>query len=341
MSFISGILCALWVFQNVSLVLTSKWVFSAAFFDFPYSIICLQSILICTSMLSVYFFSSKNIPRFNIRSILDALLPSLLLNLYSYSNARALRFVSLPAFTAVKALTPLFITAIELSEFGDKVSGGVILALALAVIGNAFTFESASVLSGLSHHGYAWALFNIITNAVYVLTIRYYSGSSKERPLLINFCGLIFTVPLAILNKEPYQFINHVKTLSLTQIIPLFLCVSLGATAYVFAYYIVEFEFSGVSTYIATAASVSRVMIVLFGAYVFRTQLSRFGWFGVFLAVLSGFIYSAAKSRIPDPKLAARPIVNSPTLELLFPVGTPYDADMESLTTNSKRSDGT
>lgn len=302
---------------------------------------CVQSILICTSMVSVHLFTNKTLPRFSKRSILDALLPSVLLTLYSYSNARALRFVSLPAFTAVKALTPLFITAIELSEFGDKVSGGVILALTLAIIGNALTFESASILSGLSHHGYAWAFFNIITNAVYVLTIRYYSGPSKERPFLVNFCGLFFTVPLAVLNKERYQFLNHVKTISFTQFVPLFLCVSLGATAYMFAHHIVDFEFSGVSRYLATAASVSRVMIVLFGAYIFRTQLSRLGWFGVFLAVLSGFIYSAAKSKIPDPQDAPRPIVNSPSLELLFPARTAIGADVEASTTNSKRSDET
>lgn len=311
--------CLWWAVQSVALVLSSKWVYSTALFDYPYSIIALQCALAAAILLLLGTVRRDSAP-FRISALADVFVPTLLFALYQYSNARALRFISLPAFTVVKSLAPIGVTTVERAAFGDSVPSGVYAAMGLSLLANVLTFDSAATLSHLSMRGYAWSLLNLMTHIFYVLSLRYCSGSyaTTDKALHVNILALAVTLPLAYLNQEPTHFVHHVLALPPADRVPLVLCCTLSAGCAISVLSAFEAASSDGLRYLAV---LNKIAIVLLGAYIFRTQFSPVAWVGVAFAVASGFLFVYSKSKTQSSLGIPRPIVSSPTLELLLPSG--------------------
>lgn len=336
--------CLWWAVQAVALVLSSKWVYSTALFDYPYSIIAIQCGLVGAMLLLLAALrgevpaqnnsqlnSSQSLLWPQAAAFADVFVPTLLFVLYQYTNARALRFISLPAFTVVKSLAPLGVTTVERAAFGGSVPSGVYSAMALAVLANVLTFDSAATLSHLSMRGYAWSLLNLMTHIFYVLSLRYCSDAypTTGKALHVNLLTLCLVLPLARLNQEPTHFLHHVLALPATDRVPLALCCALSAGCAVSVLSAFEAASSDGLRYLAV---LNKIAIVLLGAYIFRTQFSPVAWFGVSLAVASGFLFVYSKSKSQSSLGIPRPIVSSPTLELLLPTGQDGEVSAEKLT---------
>lgn len=249
------------------------------------------------------------------------LVPSWLFLLYNYSNARALRFISLPAFTVVKSLAPLGVTTVERIAFGNSISiqTGVYAALALALLANLFTFDSASAISYTSLSGYAWSVFNVTAHIFYVLSLRYCPGDFRatEKAFFANLVTLPVALMFATANHELSSFPHQVALLPMTSRVPLVLSFALSAGCAVSVLSAFEAASSDVLRYLAVT---NKIAVVLLGAAIFRTKLTPVAWGGVSLALVSGFAFIYAKSKSSDTALGLpRPIVSSPTLELLLP----------------------
>lgn len=310
------------------LVLSSKWIYSAALLGaFPYSVLALQSLFATFCLCALSISVRRDYHPVRIRACSDLSIAVVFYFLYAYSNARALRFISLPAYTVVKSLAPLGVTTVERIAFRKPVSPAVYASLLLALIANYLTFESASGLSHQSLVGYVWALFHLLTHVFYVLSLRYCCADSYgtgEKALHVNVIAAIaLFVPCAVLNREPAHFLAHLQTLTLTQRIPLGLSVVLGGGCAVSVLYAYETASSDGLRYLALS---NKIFIVTLGAWIFRTQLSAVAWSGVSLAVLSGFLFAFALSKTALQAMP-RPIVSSPTLELLLPTGPSDDYD--------------
>ncbi len=312
--------CAWWAAQSVVLVLTSKWVHSAALLGaFPYSILALQSLFTGFTFCALSISIRHDFRPVRLRACSDLSVAVVFFFLYAYSNARALRFISLPAYTVVKSLAPLGVTTVERIAFGKPIAPTVYASLLLALIANYLTFESASGLSHQSYVGYVWALFHLLAHVFYVLSLRYCCADSyitTDKALHVNIiAGTILFIPFAILNREPSHFLAHLRTLTATQRIPLALSVFLGSGCAVSVLYAYEAASSDGLRYMALS---NKILIVTLGAWIFRTQFSAVAWSGVSLAVFSGFLFAFALSKTSSQGMP-RPIVSSPTLELLLP----------------------
>ncbi|PXF39952.1 GDP-mannose transporter [Gracilariopsis chorda] len=256
-------------------------------------------------------------------------LPSALFLLYHYSNARSLRFISLPAFTVVKSLAPLGVTTVERIAFGHSIPSGVYAAMAISMLANVFTFDSASAISETSLLGYAWSCFNVSTHIFYVLSLRYCAGSYRatDKAFVANLLSLPVALVFAFFNQELPTFSHQVALLPLSAKIPLVFSFALSAGCLVSVLSAFEAASSDVLRYLAQT---NKIAIVLLGAAIFRTKFTPHAWFGVFLALVSGFLFVYAKSHSHNVALGIpRPIVSSPTLELLLPTADNVDRQIE------------
>lgn len=315
----AGILaCLWWATQSVALVLANKAVFSQPLFDYPWLIITIQCVVVVFAF-SLVAVVRREPPAINLSQITNMLVPSTLFLLYHYSNARSLRFISLPAFTVVKSLAPLGVTTIERVAFGNSIPSGVYAAMALSLLANVFTFDSASAISETSLLGYAWSCFNVTTHIFYVLALRYCAGSYKatDKAFVANLVSIPIAFLFSIANQEIGTFSHEVTLLPSSARIPLILSFALSAGCLVSVLSAFEAASSDALRYLAQT---NKVAIVLLGAAIFQTKFTPHAWFGVFLAVVSGFCFVYAKSKSHNTALGIpRPIVSSPTLELLLP----------------------
>lgn len=327
----AGILaCIWWAAQSVMLVLSNKAIFSQPLFDYPWLILTIQCTVVVFSCSLVALFR-RDPPPLRILTMIDLLVPSGLFLLYSYSNARALRFISLPAFTVVKSLAPLGVTTVERLAFGNSIPAGVYLSLAVSILANIFTFDSASAISQTSMLGYAWSVFNVTTHIFYVLSLRYCAGTYRatEKAFIANLLSIPIALAFAVANHEMTTFFHEIALLPISTRIPLVLSFALSAGCLISVLSAFEAASSDALRYLAQT---NKIAIVLLGAVIFRTKFTPEAWFGVALALLSGFLFVYTKSKAHTPTGIPRPIVSSPTLELLLPTNE-HLQDIRSQTT--------
>lgn len=315
----AGVLaCVWWAAQSIGLVLANKAVFSQPLFDYPWLVLAIQSTVVVFAC-SLIALVRRDPPPLYFRPLCNMVVPSALFLLYHYSNARSLRFISLPAFTVVKSLAPLGITTVERAAFGNSIPSGVYLALAVSLLANLFTFDSASAITQTSLLGYAWSLFNVTTHIFYVLSLRYCAGTYRatDKAFVANLLSIPIALCFAVCNQEIGTFSHEVALLSASERIPLVFSFALSAGCLVSVLSAFEAASSDALRYLAQT---NKIAIVLLGAIIFRTKFTPHAWFGVALALLSGFLFVNAKSKTHNSALGIpRPIVSSPTLELLLP----------------------
>lgn len=305
------------------MVLSNKAVFSQPLFDYPWLVLTIQSTVVVFTC-SLVTLVRKDPPPLRFSTLYDLLVPSGLFLLYSYSNARALRFISLPAFTVVKSLAPLGVTTVERIAFGNSIPAGVYLSLAVSILANLCTFDSASAISQTSLLGYAWSVFNVSTHIFYVLSLRYCSGiyRATDKAFIANLLSVPIAFSFAIANQEMSTFAHEVALLPTSTRIPLVLSFALSAGCLVSVLSAFEAASSDALRYLAQT---NKIAIVLLGAIIFRTKFTPQAWVGVALALTSGFLFVYAKSKAHTSLGIPRPIVSSPTLELLLPSNEIHD----------------
>lgn len=315
----AGILaCLWWAAQSVALVLANKAVFAQPLFDYPWLVITVQCVVVVFAF-SLVAVVRREPPAISTSQFSNMVIPSTLFLLYHYSNARSLRFNSLPAFTVVKSLAPLGVTTVERIAFGNSIPSGVYGAMAISLLANVFTFDSASAISETSLLGYAWSCFNVTTHIFYVLSLRYCAGSYRatDKAFVASLLSIPIAFAFSVANRELGTFSHEVALLPTSARIPLVLSFALSAGCLVSVLSAFEAASSDALRYLAQT---NKIVIVLLGAAIFRTKFTPHAWFGVLLALLSGFCFVYAKSKSHNTASGIpRPIVSSPTLELLLP----------------------
>ena len=333
----AGILaCLWWATQSVALVLANKAVFSQPLFDYPWLIITVQCLVVVFAFSLVAIVRRERPAIINRANVSNMLVPSSLFLLYHYSNARSLRFISLPAFTVVKSLAPLGVTTVERIAFGNSIPSGVYAAMALSLLANVFTFDSASAITETSLLGYAWSCFNVTTHIFYVLSLRYCAGTYRatDKAFVANLLSLPVAFAFAIANQELQTFFHEATLLPTSARIPLIFSFALSAGCLVSVLSAFEAASSDALRYLAQT---NKIAIVLLGAVIFRTKFTPHAWFGVFLALISGFLFVYVKSKTHNSQLGIpRPIVSSPTLELLLPT---EDLSADMMFDNAEKAD--
>ena len=288
--------CASYAFCSISLTLANKAIFSSRQLNYPWCVLLVQS-LVVAMLLCVYFTSGLAGARLATNPIRKRLLkqltiPTSFFILFIFSNARALRSVSLPVLTVVKSLAPLAVQLAERAVFRDAVSSGTYVAMFLIVLGN---FVAASGDMAFHGSGYMWALFNILANVAYVVSLRYclddtYTPALKT--LHSNILAILFITPVAIVWEfEEFQ-IEFALTDIRFRILFLFSCLlAAGIGASVF--WVLKATTGSTLSFVGAT---NKVIVVILGAVLFDSKVTARGWVGVALGVSAGGCFAVSKS---------------------------------------------
>lgn len=330
-----------WSAQSVALTLANKAVFSSQVFDYPWTVLACQSAIVVFTLTGVTLLRPLHRPWLSSTRLLqDMLLSGFLFALYQYSFARALRFISLPSYTVVKSLAPLAVTLAEGVIFRDRIPLGVFGAIILALCANFLTFDlgpeaarelPVSAVQPRSIHGYSWAVFHVVTHVLYVLSLRWSSQVylATDKAFLANLIALLVFLPMAVVDGE-YSTFLHQTSAQPNRMLAAIAC-SFGLSAGCALSVMTAFDVASSITlrYLALA---NKLAIVLIGACIFPSELSVTAWLGVALSIVSGYLYVYSKSKAHASSSFLRPMVSSPSLEMLWPSD---DAD-DSPTTNPR-----
>ncbi len=288
--------CASYAFCSISLTLANKAIFSSRQLNYPWSVLLVQSLVVAL-LLAVYFTSGLAGPQLAANPIRRRLLkqlsiPTSFFILFIFSNARALRTVSLPVLTVVKSLAPLAVQIAERAVFRDPVSGGTYIAMFLIVLGN---FVAASGDMGFHGSGYAWALFNILANVAYVVSLRYclddtYTPALKT--LHSNILAVVFITPVAALLELEEFHIEFALTDFRFRVLFLASCLlAAGIGASVF--WVLK---ASTGSTLSFVGATNKVVVVILGALLFDSKVSVRGWAGVALGLTAGGCFAVSKS---------------------------------------------
>lgn len=288
--------CAAYSSCSISLTLANKAIFSSTKLNFPWSILLTQSVVVAL-LFSIYFTSG--IPKVKdtngtiSRDLLKQLsIPTVFFTLFIFSNARALSTVSLPLLTVLKSLAPLCVALAERVVFGDRVTGGTYMAMGLIGLGNLVAVTGDG---GFHMGGYLWALFNILCNVAYVISLRFCLADTftpAQKTFHSNIIAVVFITPVATV-LELREFYTAFQETNTRFRILFFLSCILAAGIGASVFWVLKAASGSTLSFVGAT---NKVFVVILGNIFFETKVSPRGWIGVVLGILAGGCFAISKS---------------------------------------------
>jgi drug/metabolite transporter (DMT)-like permease len=285
--------CICYATCSTALTLANKAIFSDTQLNYPWSLLAIQSIV---SALALGVFYGVREQRWPVKPTLlrELARPCAVFTLYIFTNARALRYISLPMLSVVKSLAPMGIAMVERLLYGERLSGGTYGAMGLILLSNVVT-----VTNDVEFHlwGYVWAGLNALFNVMYVVFLRYFvtnKHSPGEKTLHNNILISCIMIPTAVAAGEGPGFVRDFALTSLRfrALFALSCLLAVGIGASVF--WVLNSTSGSTLSFVGGA---NKVFVVILGAFLFNARITPSGWVGVFLGVLASIAFSVSKAR--------------------------------------------
>lgn len=286
---------------STTLTLANKRVFSAESFNFPWTILAVQSVAVVFFLMIVQRLRSA--PLFSMVLLRQITPPCILFTLYLYTNSRALRHLSLPILSVLKSLAPMGVALAEFAIFGDPVTRPVILAMVLILIGNAVTLLNNPHASPV---GFVWAIVNVGINIMHVLSLRLCLSadfSPVEKTLHSNLIASVIMIPVSLVNNELKPFSIQLMQTSLQFRVVFALSCLLAAAIGSSVFWLVQKTCGSTLSFVGAC---NKFAVVILGAVLFDTTISFVGWVSVMFGVSAGIIFAVAKTKEKEEKSSGR-----------------------------------
>lgn len=275
------------------LTLANKAIFSETRLNYPWMLLGVQSVVVTLMLLVYYAATTDGKLLIQAELLRQMFLPCTFFTLFIFTNACALRHISLPVLTVVKSLAPMGIALAERALFGERVSLATYGAMAMILSGNAVT-----VLHDIEFNarGYTWSGLNVLMNVGYVVSLRYCLSdkfSSGMKTLHSNILACTFIFPLAMMSGEtPGFYIEFGQTSLRFRMLFLLSCVlAAGIGASVF--WVIRTASGSTLSFVGAS---NKVFVVILGAVLFEAKISPAGWVGVGMGTLAGLLFAVAKA---------------------------------------------
>ncbi len=301
--------CLSYSICSTSLTLANKAVFSAATFRYVWAPLCIQSAV--AALILICYLYARGLPALSTRLLRDMFAPCSLFTLYIYSNALALRSVSIPVLSVVKSLAPAGVAIFEALIFGDRMPVLSFVAMALILVGNAVTRIHDIEFNA---QGYSWAFANVVLNIAYYVSLRLCLSDNfgaLEKTLHSNILAVAFTFPAAALSGEldtfSQDFADTDTGFKFVFCISCMVAVGIGTSVFW------AISTSSAST-LSFVGAANKFVVVFLGALLFGASVSFAGWVGIIIALVAGVLFAAAKSVAPGMK-RKEAVVHTPSTE--------------------------
>lgn len=196
--------CVAYGLSSTTSTLLNKTVFSQATFHYPWFTLACQNVM---SIFLLGILARLGVIRWSglsRRLCRQLLVPIAFFVLFIFSNAQALRYVSLPVLTVLKSAGPIAVTLFERSVFRDVFPPAVYASMLLVA---ASTVVTAAGDLAFSATGYGWAAANVAANVGYLASLRHFvRGGGGHTPLEMtlhsNLLALAPILPLSWASGE-------------------------------------------------------------------------------------------------------------------------------------------
>eukprot|EP00189_Rhodosorus_marinus_P004882 CAMPEP_0113969970 /NCGR_PEP_ID=MMETSP0011_2-20120614/10742_1 /TAXON_ID=101924 /ORGANISM="Rhodosorus marinus" /LENGTH=367 /DNA_ID=CAMNT_0000983945 /DNA_START=377 /DNA_END=1480 /DNA_ORIENTATION=- /assembly_acc=CAM_ASM_000156 len=337
--------------SSTLLNLANKVVFSKASFNFPWGTIAIQNIVSLLALASYLIIAPQATFRLDFDLLRRLVFPMWCFCLFLYSNANALRFVSLPVLTVLKSFAPLGVSIMEVLFFKDILTKDAVFCMIMVVASN---YVTAYNDVEFSPEGYAWAGINVASNIAYLLTLRRCLSENYDSVQLALHSTLVSSmliVPISVVHGDfPSLVYSLLETSQKSMlIVPISvvhgdfpsLVYSLLETSQKFRIF---FFGSGllaagisISTFWCLAetngstlsflGAMNKIPIVLLGSYLFESHITLLGWVGIFMSIFAGYFF--ARSKVPKHMTPKSTQEQSPTMDTIE-TQTGRDLDSEN-----------
>jgi len=213
---------------------------------------------------------------------------------FIFTNAQALRHLSLPVLTVWKSLAPLAVTIVEAIYFRSSFPPSVYAAMSLVAFSALVTAKFDLEYSPI---GYAWAAANLLMNVAYLLTLRIClhnsNASSLDKTFHSNFLSLFLILPASFLANEVPAVFDAFESKNLTFKICFVLSGALTTAVCASAFLTIQLTSGSTMSFVG---GMNKIPIVLISLLIFDDNISAMGWVGVILGILAGIVFVRAKA---------------------------------------------
>ncbi len=290
----SVLACCSYAASSTAVTILNKLVFSAAKFHYPWFTLAFQNIISVLLILAASFLRLTNAARLNAELSRAIALPCVCFVAFIFTNAQALRYLSLPVLTVWKSLGPLAITVVEATVFRVRFSRAVYLASSLVAISAAVTAKFDIEYSAL---GYAWAAANLAANVAYLVSLRVCLAKSKasslEKTFHSNLLSLLLIIPLSFAMGETKSVFVALKARSIGFKICYVLSGAVTTAVCASAFWTIQVTSGSTMSFIG---GMNKIPIVIISLIVFDDNVSFMGWVGVALGIVAGIVFVRAKA---------------------------------------------
>eukprot|EP00871_Galdieria_phlegrea_P004864 jgi/Galph1/5379/GphlegSOOS_G4005.1 len=284
--------CLCYGLSSISLTLMNKLIFSGAGRQFPISCIMVQNLISTMFLLLCTLLGLLKTSKPNLELIRLLFVPQVFSSLYLYSNAKAFEYLSIPVVTSLKALVPICTKMFERIFFGDVVSLLEYFSMVLMFLSSAVTahFDQSSV------QGYLWTIMGILSNVLWLASLRFFVGKAKypnfAKAMNGNILSFFILTPFAWLQNEPKKIYSEWLQLS-SMFKASFALSGVAVTVIQVSIFWVNATTSGAT--FSFVGNFIKIPTILIGVLFFHETLPLLAWLGVIMGIFSGLLFSLSK----------------------------------------------
>eukprot|EP01094_Clydonella_sp_ATCC50884_P030208 TRINITY_DN9771_c0_g1_i1.p1 TRINITY_DN9771_c0_g1~~TRINITY_DN9771_c0_g1_i1.p1 ORF type:complete len:362 (+),score=119.63 TRINITY_DN9771_c0_g1_i1:535-1620(+) len=290
-------LCFTWIFLNVLLSITNKWLFRVEHFAYPVMIIMLGTLMTfigSATLLLVFKYEPVPSTEEIMRSWKVLLVNSLAVGLSTGLENISILYTSISLNQAIKACLPAVAMAAAYLLEGRTYSAPLIGLNFVMIVG---------VVLALLHNpsfsvfGFSTAVVSTVLNLVHVMA----SAELLRRPHMTSMVVMMLSAPPALLSLFPLFMWLEYPTLA--QRVPrhemLDILVMFCTAVVAFVYVLLGLELVRVTSavYFTIVSNLKVVVLVVVSTLVFVNALSQLNMLGLFITFLSFCSYNVVKAR--------------------------------------------
>ena len=261
----------------------------------PFFVVFYQSIFAVVFLEFLKRFRCIEYEDFSRRDAIAVLPLSILFVGMIVSGFMAISYINVPLMTVFKNMTNLVTMSAEWYLFNEQITALMVVALVIMAVGAIFAAINDVEFNLV---GYIWMGINCCLTAAYVLYMRYASDYiTMTRFGMVfynNLLSVVFLVPLMFVFNELPAILDEEVVMNLKFFTSNTLAGLFGVSLNFASLWCVACN-SG-TTY-SVVGTVSKIPIILLGAFMFRTNITVPTIGFILCGTLGGFLYAMAKLR--------------------------------------------
>ena len=185
--------CLLYSTLSLSTTLTNKSLLTTYLFSFPFALLYWQYIVTTVLVVSAKLLGAISYP-WPTRGAVARWLPlNALFCLMLVSNTYALRYISIPMVTVIKAISTVMTGLGDTLFFSQRLTPGIAASMAVMVLSS---FVAGANDLDYNARGYFWAGLNSVSTTAYVLYMRRVLSTNKVSEFTAVFLNNALALPM-------------------------------------------------------------------------------------------------------------------------------------------------